>query len=278
MKLILASCCLAARLAAADPLLVTNLWLNDQAVVELPVGLHRVTTVTFPHPIQSLDGASLTTDARTPGLFQVAQSAGNSSLALRALASGASANFNVRLDDRTYVFLLTESKSPILAVNFLSTTAAAMTTTTTGTAPENSAPRLAPEQLVGLLDRARNYGTLRQHHPAFVADVTVAQPRSLTDYSTFTTRLEEVFRFDRADALAFRVTLKSKTGQEVRYRAGSWAVRVGDRLYPQALADASGEIPARGEVTAWFLIQGSPDGQRNLLSPRNPFIVLLNPL
>ena len=247
-------------------------------MIELPVGLHRVTTVTFPHPIQSLDGASLTTDARTPGLFQVAQSAGNSSLALRALATGASANFNVRLDDRTYVFLLTESKSPILAVNFLSTAAAPMTTTTTGTAPENSAPRLAPEQLVGLLDRARNYATLRQHHPSFVADVTIAQPRSVTDYPSFFARLEEVFRFDRADALAFRVTLKSKTGPEVRYRAGSWAVRVGDRLYPQGLADASGEVPARGEVTAWFLIQGSPDGQRNLLSPRNAFIVLVNPL
>ena len=279
MNLLLANCLVALPLvAAADPLLVTNLWLNDQAVVELPVGLHRVTTVTFPHPIQSLDGASLTTDARTPGLFQVAQSGGNSSLALRALAPGASANFNVRMEDRTYVFLLTESQSPMLAVNFLSSAAAETTTTAAGPASESSAPSLTPEQLLGLLDRARNYQTLRQHHPSFVADVTIAQPRSVTDHASFTVRLEEVLRFDRADALAFRVTLKSKTGEEVRYRAGSWAVRMNDQLYPQALAESSGSIPAQGEVTAWFLIQGSPDGQRNLLSPRNPFIVLLNPL
>lgn len=277
MKLILASCFLAARLAAADALLVTNLWLNDQAVIELPIGQTRVTTVNFPHPIQSLDGAGLATDARSPGLFQIAQSAGSSSIALRALASGASGNINVRLADRTYVILLTESKNPVLAVEFLGTTAVT-TSPPPGTDSETSAPRLAPEQLIGLLDRARNYATLRQHHPSFVADVTIAQPRSVTDYPSFSAQLEEVFRFDRADALAFRLTLRSKTGQEVRYRAGSWAVRVGDRLYPQALADASGMIPARGEVTAWFLIQGSPDGQRNLLSPRNPFIVLLNAL
>ncbi len=272
--LLLVSACLAARLAAADGLLITNLWLNDQAVIELPVGQHRVTTVNFPHPIQSLDGAGLTADVRTPGLFQVAQS--GSSLALRALAGGASANFNVRLNDRTYVFLLTESKSPVLTVNFLST-GIVTETSTTETASEIRAAQFTPEQLVGLLDRARHYTTLRQHHPFFVADVTQAKPRSITDYPTFTVRLEEVLRFDRADALAFRVTLQSKTGNQVRYRAGSWAVRVGARLYPQALADASGVIPAHGEVTAWFLIQGTPDGQRNLLSPRNDFIVLLNP-
>jgi hypothetical protein len=98
---------------------------RDQAVVELPIGLDRVTTVNFPRPIQSLDGASLTADGRTPGQFQVAQSAGNSSLALRALKAGASANLNVRLADHTYVFLLNESKNPVLAVNFLGAPATA---------------------------------------------------------------------------------------------------------------------------------------------------------
>ena len=52
----------------------------------------------------------------------------------------------------------------------------------------------------------------------------------------------------------------------------------GDRLYPLALADSDGLIPAHGETVAWFAIQGGPDGQRNHLAPRNPFIVLVNPL
>ena len=278
MKILLINFWLALPLAAADSMLITNLWLNDQVVVEMPVGMHRVTTVSFPEPIQSIDGAGLTTDGRTPGLFQVAQSGGNSSLAFRALAGGASANFNVRLDDRTYAFLLTESKSPVLAVNFLGTTTGRRSAVGVTTVGRTEPSGYSPSQLVGLLDRARNYHTLRQHHPALVRDVTTAQPRSVTDYPLFTVRLEEVIRFDQAEALAFRVTLTSKTGGEVRYRAGSWAVRVGDGLYPQAVAEASGVIAGKGHSTAWFLIQGTPDGQRNLLSPRNAFIVLVNPL
>ena len=269
MKLIILNLLLPLTLAVADPMTITNLWLNDQVVMEIPIGLQRVTTVNFPRPIQSIDGAGLTTDGRVPGQFQLAQS--SRSIALRALASGARGNLNVRLDDRTYVFLLTESRQPMLAVNFLAAPAMA---NVSGPA----APAAAPEQLVGLLDRARHFQTLRQHHPSLVSDVTLAQPRSVTDYSTFSVRLDEVFRFERADALVFHVTLRSKTGHEVRYGAGSWAVRVGDRLYSQALADASGVIPAAGEETAWFIIQGSPDGHRNLLSPRNPFIILVNPL
>ena len=267
MKLVILSLLLPFTLAVADPWTITNLWLNDQVVVEIPIGLHRVTTVNFPHPIQTIDGAGLTTDGRVPGQFQLAQS--GASVALRALASGASANLNVRLNDRTYVFLLTESRQPMLAVNFCSVIAEVA-----GPAE----PAAAPEQLLGLLDRARHFETLRQQHPSLVSDVTLAQPRSVTDYRTFSVTLEEVFRFERADALVFHVTLRSKTGHEVRYRTGSWAVRVGERLYSQALADGSGVIPAAGEATAWFVIQGSPDGQRNLLSPRNLFIVLVNSL
>ena len=277
MKLILVSCCLVLplSLAAADAVLVTNLWLNDQAVVEVPIGLHRVTTLSFPRPLQSFDGAGLTADARTPGQFQLAQSTGYSSVALRALATGATANLNVRMDDRTYVFLLTESQNPVLAVNFLPSSIPSPVMSPNG---DESAPALTSQQLVGLLDRAKNYAALRQFHPSLVSDVTIAKPRSITDYATFTVRLDEVLRFDRSDALAFHVTLRSKIESEVRYRTGSWAVRVGDHLYPQALADAGGVIPAQGEATVWFLIQGAPDGQRNLVSPRNAFIVLVNPL
>ncbi|NUQ71670.1 MAG: hypothetical protein HUU17_12735 [Chthonomonadales bacterium] len=276
MKILLASLLGAARLAAADPLLVTNLWLNDQAVVELPIGQHRVTTVSFPHPIESLDGANVTADGRAAGAFQIAHS--QSSLALRALSPGATANLNIRLAGRTHAFLLTESKSPVLAVTFLPAPSPATVAGRPDETPEADAPRLTPEQWIGLLDRARNYAALRQHHPALVSDVTIARPRSITDYPAFTARLDEVLRFDRADALAFRVTLRSKTGREARYRAGSWAVRVGSRVLPQAVADASGVIPARGESTVWFLIQGSPDGRRNLISPRNDFVLLVNPL
>ena len=277
MKLFLVNLLLSTfTLAAAESPAITNLWLNDQAVIEIPVGLQRVTTVNFPAPIQAVDAAGLTADGRTPGVFQIAQPPAGSSLAFRALVPGASANVNVRLDQRTYVLLLRETNSPVLAVNFRALPSPGLSIARSFSA--DAAPVLTPSQLVGLLDKARAYDLLKQHHPQVVSDVTVVRSRSTNDYQHFNVVLEEVFRFDASDALVFRVTLRSKVQQAVRYRAGSWAVRLGDRLYPQSLADADGIIPARGAATAWFVIQGSPDGQRNQLSPRNPFIILVNSL
>lgn len=261
--------------ASAEPPAITNVWLNEQVVTEIPVGLHRVTTLNFPSPIQSVDAVGFTADGKTPGLFQVAHQPGQNSLALRAMIPGASANANVRLAHRTYVLLLKESQNPVLAANFL---APAQPTLTSQVGSDSAAPSLTPSKLIGLLERSRAYEQLKQHHPRIVADVTVSRPRSTNDYETFTVVLEEVFRFDLSDALVFHVTLYNKTAEVVRYRAGSWAVRVGERLYSQALADGDGRIPAGGESSAWFVIQGSPDGRRNGVSARNPFIVLVNPL
>ena len=263
-------------LASAETPAITNVWLNERVVTEIPVGLHRVTTLNFPSTIQSVDAAGLTADGKTPGLFQVAHQPGQSSLALRALVPGGSANVNIRVAQSTHVLLLKESQNPVLAVNFLAPAPAARPTPATSVEPAASA--LTTSQLIGLLDRSRAYDQLKQHHPRMVAEVTVARPRSTNDYETFTVVLEEVFRFDLSDALVFHVTLRNKTATEVRYRAGSWAVRIGERLYPQTLADSDGLIPAHGESGAWFVIQGSPDGRRNGLSVRNPFIVLVNPL
>ena len=81
--------------------------------------------------------------------------------------------------------------------------------------------------MIGLLDLARAYEQLKPHHPRVAADVTVARPRSTSDYEGFALVLDEVFRFDVADALLFHVTLRNKTAKVVRYRPGSWAVRGG---------------------------------------------------
>ena len=106
-------------LVSAESTAITNLWLNDQVVTEIPIGLHCVTTVNFPATIQSVDGVGLATDGHNPGLFQMAHPPAQSSPALRALVPSASVNINVRLEQRTFVLLLKESQNPVLAVNFL---------------------------------------------------------------------------------------------------------------------------------------------------------------
>lgn len=250
------------------PVLVTNLTLEAERVLEVPVAIENVTTISFPATIQAIDAAGISSDGRSPGLFQLAYMPLNSFFSVRALLPGAIANVNVRSGQKTYVIVLKESKDPILAVNL----SQRLPITSTSAA----APALSATQLLGLLDRARNYPALKQHHPQLVTEVTVARPKSLTDYPAFVVRLEEVFRFSEADALVFHLTLISKSSTEVRYRPGSWAVRIGDHVFPQAIADETGVLAAQKEETVWFVIQGTPDGQRSHLSIHNDFTFLVN--
>lgn len=248
--------------------LVTNLTLDAERPLEVPVAIENVTTISFPSAIQAIDAAGVTSEGRPPGLFQLAYMPLNSFFSVRALLPGAVANVNVRAAQKTYVIVLKESKAPILAVNLNQRLPVAPISA--------AAPPLSATQLLGILDRARNYPALKEHHPTLVADVTTARPRSVTDYPSFVVRLDEVFRFADSDTVVFHLTLINKSGVEVRYRPGSWAVRVGDHLFPQAIADGTGRLPAQGEEGVWFAIQGTPDGQRSHLSVHNDFTVLVN--
>ena len=80
----------------------------------MPVATNRVTTISFPSAITAIDGAGVTVDGKTPGLFQLAHTKGSAFLSVRALFPKASANLNIRWNDHTYVFELTESGQPVL--------------------------------------------------------------------------------------------------------------------------------------------------------------------
>ncbi len=88
--------------------------LDDHTVYSVPVSGARVTTISFPSPISAIDGALLTLDGKTPGLFQVAHTKGTAFLSLRALAKDATTNLNVRWNNRTYAFELHESAGPMV--------------------------------------------------------------------------------------------------------------------------------------------------------------------
>src|ERR1700683_2136377 len=92
-------------------------FLDSNVSIVVPVATNRVTTISFPSAITAIDGAGVTVDGKTPGLFQLAHTKGSAFLSVRALAPKASANLNIRFDDHTYVFELTESDQPVLSLN-----------------------------------------------------------------------------------------------------------------------------------------------------------------
>lgn len=249
---------------SAEP--IASLTLDPRVLVTLPVSTGRVTTVSFPGPIEAIDAAHVVADPKTPGLFQLSHTPGSAFLSLRALAPpGATANLNVRFQDATYVFLLESSPEPVLALNLQPV--------------PNPAPRPAPDRnpqrLLGLLDKAKAFPFLRDQHPEAVAGVEARALAEVTEFGDFAIHLQEVHRFPAEDTLIFRAALTNRSSQPLQYAPDSFQVRIGARLHPQSLSEASGSVPPHGSETVHFAITGSPDGQRADLSIRNAFAVFL---
>jgi len=263
---------LTATAALAQP--IQQVWLDDRVAVSVPVATNRVTTISFPSPIDAIDGAGITVDGKTPGLFQLAHVKGSAFLSVRAIFPKASANLNVRWNDHTYVFELIESNAPVLSLNM-----EAMPT------PEESgvgrAPDISPLKLLSLLDKAKAFPLLKTQQPESVADVgftTYDGKPLVSDFNDYQIQIEEAFRFNPEDTLVFRVAITNETDAPLIYQPDSFAIRAGNRLYPQSISDADGTVPPMGRSIVYFAITGTPDGGRNELSLKNQFTVLVNRL
>jgi hypothetical protein len=244
--------------------------LDDYAIFTIPVSATRVTTISFPGPISAIEAAQVTVDGKIPGLFQIAHTKGSHFLSVRALVQEATTNLNIRWNNKTYVLELVESDKPLYSVIFQ-------------LPPDTSERRervtVTPSRLLALLDKAKAYPLLKTNHPEAVAQVeyvNYAQNPQIMDYKHYEVRIEEAFRFNPEDTLVFRVLLRNKADQPLQYRPDGFFLRVGERVYPQSISDASGIIPPEGDAPAYFAVTGTPNGGRNDISLKNEFIVLLD--
>jgi hypothetical protein len=271
-KLLLLGAVFAALAARADSPAIQRILLDDHTVVSVPVALNRVTTINFPGPIEAIDGAGFTVDGKTPGLFQLAHAKGSAFFSVRALTPKAAANLNVRWQEHTYVFELAESAAPVLSLNLESPTSP----TEVGRAPE-----VSPLRLLALLDKAKAFPLLKTQQPESVADVgftTYDGKPLVSDFNDYEIQIEQAFRFNAEDTLVFRVGITNKSDTPLIYSPDSFALRAGNRLYPQSISDANGTVPTHEQRTAFFAVTGTPDGGRNDLSLKNQFTVLVQRL
>ena len=249
-------------------------WLDDHTVISVPVATNRVTTISFPGPIEAIDGAGFTVDGKSPGQFQLAHVKGSAFLSVRALVPSATANLNVRWNGHTYVFEFAESKAPVLSLNLESLP----TPDETGV---GQAPDVSPLKLLSLLDKAKAFPLLKTQQPESVADVgftTYDGKPLVSDFDDYQIQIEEAFRFNAEDTLVFRVDITNETNAPLIYQPDSFALRAGNRLYPQSVSDADGTVPPKGQSIVYFAVTGTPDGGRNNLSLKNQFAVLVRRL
>jgi hypothetical protein len=275
MKSIVSLFLLTTSIALAQPSKeILQSFLDENVSTVVPVAINRVTTISFPGPIEAIDGAGITVDGKTPGLFQLAHAKASAFLSIRALSPKASANLNIRWHDHTYVFELTESDQPVLSLNM-----AAMPV------PEEAgaghAPEVSPIKLLVLLDKARAFPLLKAQQPESVADVdftTYDGKPLVSDFNDYQIQIEETFRFNAEDTLVFRLAITNKVDAPLIYQPDSFTLRAGNRLYPQSISDADGTVAPKGQSIVYFAVSGTPDGGRNELSLRNAFTVLVTRL
>ena len=259
---------------AQPPKEILKDFLDENVMTVVPVATNRATTISFPSPIDAIDGASVTVDGKTPGQFQLAHAKGSAFLSVRALLPHASANLNIRWNDHTYVFELMESNAPVLSLNL-----------ETMPTPEESgfghAPAVSPLKLLSLLDKAKAFPLLKSQQPESVADVgfTSYDGKPLvSDFNDYQIQIEQAFRFNVEDTLVFRVAITNESDTPLIYQPDSFTLRAGNRLYPQSVSDATGTVFPKSKSTVYFGITGTPDGGRNELSLKNNFTVLINRL
>jgi len=250
---------------AAKDKAVQDFQLDEHSVYKIPVSVERVTTISFPSRISALEGANITTSPEIHGNFILSYKPGNYFFSIRGVEKAAVTNLNVVWNRKTYVLELDESPTPLLSINFH---------TDVDSKPAN--PLLSPDRLLGLMDKAKAYPLLKAYYPESVEDVEYSDAKRTMDYDDFEVCLEEAFRFDPEDTLIFRVSLKNKTDHDILYQPQSFAVRAGQHVYYQSLSDASGVMPANGATTAYFAVTGTPLGDRNDLSLKNEFTVMLS--
>jgi hypothetical protein len=263
-----------AAVALADSPAIQQVMLDDRTAVTVPVATNRVTTICFPSAITAIDGAGITVDGKTPGLFQLAHTRGSAFLSVRALFPKASANLNIRWNDHTYVFELAESGQPVLALNM----SAPPTPEEEGV---GQAPAVSPIKLLALLDKARAFPLLKAQQPESVANVdftTYDGKPLVSDFNDYQIQIEQAFRFNAEDTLVFRVAITNETAAPLIYQPDSFTLRAGNRLYPQSISDADGTVPPNGRSIVYFAVSGTPDGGRNELSLKNSFTVLVTRL
>ena len=265
---------LTAAVALADSPAIQQVWLDDRTAVSVPVATNRVTTISFPGPIEAIDGAGFTVDGKTPGQFQLAHVKGSTFLSVRALTTKAAGNLNVRWNNHTYVFELSGSDAPVLSLIMESPPSPAAS-------GFGRAPEVSPLKLLALLDKAKAFPLLKSQQPESVADVgftTYDGKPLVSNFNDYEIQIEQAFRFNAEDTLVFRIGITNKSGAPLIYQPDSFALRAGNRLYPQSISDADGTVPTHEKRTAFFAVTGTPDGGRNELSLKNNFTVLVQRL
>jgi hypothetical protein len=236
--------------------------LDERSVYTIRVSDQEPTTCVFPAGLRALVGANVSTKAEEqPGIL-LSHQEGAEYFSVRALQAGAKGALNVILRGKVYALAFVGATEPDRAVVFLDQPL------------EGTAAVPPTERLRGLVDRAKQ--ELRgAREPGVTSKVEVFRPATRTAYRDFEAVVDAIVRFEAEDVLVLRVRLESRSERPVAYAPEGLAVRLDREIFPAALAEGSGGVPARGVSVAFIALAGTPGGGRANFSGRETFNVIV---
>ena len=240
--------------------------LDENVIYNVPVAFDSgTTTIMFPGEISGLFAKSIAVQEQENANFLISFTPGNPYFTVRALKKEAEDHLTVIYQRKAYVLRLAASVNPFFSLTFFSEERR-------GKPGANAMP---PEHLLSLLDKAKAYPLFARSQPDALAGVLHAAPDITNYYENFTVHIRDVWRFEEEDTVIFRVELENGSDKTIYYKPQDLAVRLGERIYTQSIADASGIMPPKSLTPAFFAITGNGDGGRNHLAPDNQWNVLV---
>ncbi|MBV8377041.1 MAG: hypothetical protein JO279_08555 [Verrucomicrobia bacterium] len=245
---------------------------NEPAVVR--VGTRGITTLEFPYRIEALDGYGFSVSPSPDGadLFQISFNKGTNFLSLKAMHEGVEGNLTVVLDGKVYCLFCTAVADPSFVVLFEDGAAKTMSDPHDVLA---KAKQVSPSRLLGFLDKVKGYPALKLSAPEIFRNMEVAEPNSESSLDGLKLILRRVIRDESLDSLGIEVELTNLSDKDFLYDPESFAVRVGDEVYPEAVCDAGGIVEAGKTLPAFFVVAGTATGDRNDLAVTNKFDIVV---
>jgi hypothetical protein len=256
----------------ASKVIRTPLNQNEPAVIKL--GTRGITTLEFPYKIEALDGYGFSANPSPDGtdLFQISFNKGTNFLSLKAVRDGVEGNLTVVLDGKVYCFFCTAVADPSYVVVFEDHP---VQTVSNPGAVFAKNKEVTPARLLGFLDKVKAYPSLKVSAPGIFRNMKIAEPNSESSLEGLRITLRRVIRDESLDSLGFEVELANQSAQDFRYDPESFAVRIGDEVYPEVLTDAGGLVAAGKTVPAFFVVAGTSTGDRNDLAVTNKFDIVV---
>ena len=259
---------------------IQTLHFSSEKPLTVGIGYRTATTLQFPEPISGLIGYGLT-EGQEAGVYHYSHPPGSRFLSLRCLAEDQEADVTVMLGDEMIVLQLKPTPTPAVAVRLVRGEGALEEIRRAKPIdPDEVKERrlnFATDKLMNLLQLGKNERIFRRALPHLYEGVESRKDLDLRyDDGEVATVIRELHRFPDEDALMVLAEVENGREEAIVYDPGSFQVRVGPRLYPVTLADASGVVPGKGKEPIHVVIKGNPEGGRAHLSIKNDFRLVLS--